>query len=290
MSSLISLTIPAREADIGGMRVRRLLPYAKRRMIGPFIFLDHMGPAQYESGEGLDVRPHPHIGLSTLTYLFSGTITHRDSLGSHQDITPGAVNWMTAGQGISHSERTGPAERTHHHNIHGLQSWIALPREYEEQIPSFSHHEASLLPSATLNNVRLKVIAGAAYDMKAPVPVFGPLFYVEVFMPAGTRLPVTDDYPERGAYIISGDVAINDWAVEAGTLPVFLPDGQLTIEARTDSHLVLLGGDALPEQRFIWWNFVSTSKDRIEQAKEDWRQGRFGTIPDDMNDALPLPE
>lgn len=290
--SLITLTIPAREANIGGLHVRRLLPYAKRRMLGPFIFLDHMGPAQFGIGEGLDVRPHPHIGLSTLTYLFKGEIIHRDSLGSHQAITPGAVNWMTAGQGLSHSERTNTDRHSHAHDIHGLQSWIALPKAYEEIQPSFAHHESNAIPAAVIDNIRIRVLAGEAYGMKAPTSIYSPLFYVEAHMPAGSRLPLPlpPQYRERGAYIVSGAVRINGQSVAPLTLPVFLPEGSVTIEADTTAHVVLLGGEPLPEERYIWWNFVSTSKDRIEQAKEDWLAGRFGTIPGDINDALPLPE
>lgn len=288
-SSLIELTIPAREADIGGLNVKRLLPWAKRRMLGPFIFLDHMGPAQYGIGEGLDVRPHPHIGLATVTYLFDGEITHRDTLGSNQIITPGAVNWMTAGSGISHSERTGVDERGHLHNVHGLQTWVALPKEYEEKTPEFFHYEAGSLPFLNLKGVQMKLIAGEAFGMTSPTKTYSPLFYVEVKMQAGATLELPPEYRERGAYIIQGNVRIGGEAVQQQTLPVFLPEGYVKIEADTEAHLVLLGGEPLPEKRFIWWNFVSTSPERIEQAKEEWNEGKFGEIPGDLNDALPLP-
>ena len=287
--SLIELTIPAREADIGGMHVKRLLPWFKRRMLGPFIFLDHMGPAEYGIGEGLDVRPHPHIGLATVTYLFDGEIIHRDTLGSHQAITPGAVNWMTAGQGISHSERTGTNERGHLHNVHGLQTWVALPKEFEEKSPEFFHYEAGTLPFLDLKGVQLKLIAGEAFGMTSPTKTYSPLFYVEVKMQAGATLELPPEYRERGAYIIQGNVRIGGEAIQQQTLPVFLPEGYVKIEAETDAHLVLLGGEPLPEKRFIWWNFVSTSQERIEQAKADWTAGKFGIIPGDANDALPLP-
>lgn len=289
-ATLIELTIPSRDTDLGGgFHVRRLLPYARRRMLGPFIFLDHMGPAKFGIGEGLDVRPHPHIGLSTLTYLFEGEIIHKDTLGSDQAITPGAVNWMTAGQGISHSERTGITERGHLHNVHGLQSWIALPKELEEKSPSFSHHEAGTIPFLDLKGVHLRVIAGNAYGMESPTQIYSPLFYVDAQMEEGSMLELPAQYMERGAYIISGSVEIGGTAIEPRTLPVFLPQGPIKIEARTQAHLVLLGGEPLPEKRFIWWNFVSTSQERIEQAKLDWAEGRFGKIPGDATDFIPLP-
>lgn len=287
--SLIELTIPAREADIGGLSVKRLLPWAKRRMLGPFIFLDHMGPASYGIGEGLDVRPHPHIGLATVTYLFDGEITHRDTLGSHQVITPGAVNWMTAGQGISHSERTGTNERGHLHNVHGLQTWVALPRECEEKGPEFFHYSARTLPHLDLKGVQIKMIAGEAFGMASPTKTYSPLFYAEVTMQPGSTLELPPQYRERGAYIIQGQIRIGGETITPQTLPVFLPEGFVKIEADTQAHLVLLGGEPLPEKRFIWWNFVSSSQERIEQAKADWAAGKFGEIPGDINDALPLP-
>lgn len=288
--SLIELTIPPREADIGGLHVRRLLPFVKRRMLGPFIFLDHMGPAQFGAGEGLDVRPHPHIGLATVTYLFDGEIIHKDTLGSDLPITPGAVNWMTAGAGISHSERTGTNERGHLHAVHGLQSWVALPKEFEEQQPEFFHHAASSIPQLELRGVTLRVIAGTAYGMTSPVQIHSPLFYVDVHIQPGATVDVPSEYSERGAYIINGRVRINHDPVEPHTLPVFLPQGTIKITAQTQAHLVLLGGEPLPERRFIWWNFVSTSQERIEQARQDWSAGRFGKIPGDDVEFVPLPQ
>ena len=287
--SLIELTIPSREADIGGFNVRRLLPYVKRRMLGPFIFLDHMGPAQFGIGEGMDVRPHPHIGLATVTYLFEGEIIHKDTLGSNQAITPGAVNWMTSGHGISHSERTGVTERGHLHNVHGLQSWVALPKEFEEKAPEFFHHEASSMPHLDLNGVHLRVLSGEAYGMAAPTKIYSPMFYVEAKMKAGSSLELPAQYLERGAYIIQGNINIGGTKIQPQTLPVFLPRGPIKIEAETEAHLVLLGGEPLPEKRFIWWNFVSTSQERIEQAKQDWAEGRFGKIPGDDHEFVPLP-
>ena len=287
--SLIELTIPAREADIGGLSVRRLLPWQRRRMVGPFIFLDHMGPAHFGPGHGMDVQPHPHIGLSTVTYLFDGEIVHRDSLGSDLPIRPGAVNWMTAGRGIAHSERTGADERGRPHDVHGLQCWVALPREYEETAPAFSHFAASAIPQLDLNGVQLRVVAGAAFGMEAPASVHSPQFYVEAKMNAGAILDLPAQYRERGMYVISGTVRAGGENVAPHTLPVFEPGGAVRIEAITDAHVMFLGGDPLPEKRFIWWNFVSTSPDRIEQAKEDWQAGRFPLIPGDSSEFVPLP-
>lgn len=289
-NSLIELTIPSRETDLGGFNVRRLLPYSKRRMLGPFIFLDHMGPAQFGIGEGIDVRPHPHIGLATVTYLFEGEIIHKDTLGSHQAITPGAVNWMTSGRGISHSERTGINERGHLHNVHGLQSWVALPKEYEEKAPEFFHHAAATIPELNLRGVTLRVLAGEAYGMISPAQQFSPLFYVEARMEPGSTLELPSQYLERGAYVIAGTVKIAGQAIAPLSMPVFLPQGPIKLEAETAVHLVLLGGEPMPEKRFIWWNFVSTSEERIEQAKEDWAQGRFGVIPGDDKEFIPLPQ
>lgn len=287
---LIELTIPSRDTDLGGgFQVGRLLPYVKRRMLGPFIFLDHMGPAEFGVGEGIDVRPHPHIGLATVTYLYEGEIIHKDTLGSDQAITPGAVNWMTAGQGISHSERTGVNERGHLHNVHGLQSWVALPKECEEKAPEFFHHEASSIPFLELKGVTLRVIAGEAYGMTSPTKIYSPLFYVDVKMESGSTLELPAQYLERGVYILNGDVSLGGTKLEPRTLPVFFPQGPIKLEAHSAAHLVLLGGDPLPEKRFIWWNFVSTSQERIEQAKADWMNGNFGKIPGDDTEFIPLP-
>lgn len=287
----IELLIEPRTADLGGgLRVRRLLPYIKRRMVGPFIFLDHMGPAEFAAGGGIDVRPHPHIGLSTVTYLYSGEIIHRDSLGSHQAITPGAVNWMTAGHGIAHSERTGAAERGHAHHLHGLQSWVALPREYEEADPGFLHYEKTVLPAVNRPGLDLTVIAGAAYGETSTVKTHSPLFYVTAILQSGATLEVPEHYAERALHVIDGQVAANGTAVPAGTMAVFENGAKIILEARSPTQLVILGGEPLPEQRYIWWNFVSSSKDRIEEAKADWKAGRFAKIPGDATEFIPLPE
>jgi redox-sensitive bicupin YhaK (pirin superfamily) len=288
--SLIDLTINAREKDLGGFTVRRLLPSRQRQMVGPFIFLDHIGPAQFDAGKGIDVRPHPHIGLSTLTYLFEGKIFHRDSIGSQQGITPGSVNWMIAGRGIAHSERTSPVEREHPHRAHGLQSWIALPKEFEETTPSFHHHEADSLPEFTHEDVSFKLISGKAYGYESPVNVHSPLFYLEVKMPMSSGINLPAEYPERALYLIEGQVKIGGMTLVPGTMLVFERGEMITIEAETASHLMLLGGDPLSEKRYIWWNFVSTSMERIDQAKADWQESRFDKILGDDIEFIPIPE
>lgn len=286
----IALTIPPREKDLGGFTVRRLLPYAQRRMIGPFIFLDHMGPAHFEAHQGIDVRPHPHIGLATVTYLFEGEIFHRDTLGSEQSITPGAVNWMTAGRGIAHSERTTAEDRIRIHDMHGLQSWVALPKEYEEAAPEFHHHPAATLPEFNLPGVRLRLIAGSAYGHEAPVKIFSPLFYLEAQMDAGSTLILPSEYKERAVYVIEGKLQVGNAVIEPKALPVFADGEIIRLEAFVPTRVMLLGGDPFSEKRFIWWNFVSSSEDRIEQAKRDWEAGRFGKIPGDDVEFIPLPQ
>lgn len=290
MANLIELLIEPRMHDLGGFTIGRVLPYFKRRMVGPFIFLDHMGPAQFTAGEGIDVRPHPHIGLATVTYLFSGELMHRDTLGSEQVISPGDVNWMTAGRGIAHSERTATAERNQMHDAHGLQSWVALPKEDEENPAEFYHHGKETLPEFSIGNARLKLIAGKAYDHTAPAKIYSPLFYVEVKMSAGSQLILPNEYRERALYLIDGQLRLGSTVIERRTMPVFDRGETIAIEAKIPSHLMLLGGEPLPEERFMWWNFVSTSRDRIEQAKQDWKAGRFGVIPGDDKECIPLPE
>jgi hypothetical protein len=286
---MIDLTIAPREKDLGGFVVRRLLPFAQRRMVGPFVFLDHMGPAHFDAGQGIDVRPHPHIGLATVTYLFSGEIFHRDSLGSAQPIQPGAVNWMTAGRGITHSERTAPDVRAQPHDVNGLQSWIALPKEYEETDPAFHHHAADTLPVFDVGDVRLKLVAGSAFGHSAPVHTFSPLFYLEAHMPAGSSLVLPADDTERAAYLITGQARIGTATILPQTMPVFTPGDSVTIEALAPSHLMLLGGEPLAEPRYLDWNFVSSSQERLEAAKADWAAGRFPTVPGDAHEFIPLP-
>ncbi len=287
--SLIDLTIPPRLADVGGATVRRLLPYVKRRMVGPFIFLDHMGPAHFEAGQGMEVLPHPHIGLSTVTYLFEGEITHRDSIGSEQRITPGALNWMTAGRGITHSERTDAQERAHSHNAHGLQSWVALPKECEDMAPEFHHHAAEDLPAFRQGDAAVTLVAGRAFGYESPAKIYSPLFYADVKLKAGGSIDLPADYAERALYLVSGALNIGGTDVAALSLPVFGKGETVKVTAANDSHFMLLGGEPFGEPRYIDWNFVATSKERLQQAKEDWRHGRFPKIPGDDAEFIPLP-
>jgi redox-sensitive bicupin YhaK (pirin superfamily) len=289
----VELVIAPRLRDLGGFTVRRILPYAKRRMVGPFIFLDEMGPVELPAGGGLDVPPHPHIGLATVTYLFGGEILHRDSLGSVQPIRPGAVNWMTAGRGIVHSERSDAAQRDRARPLHGLQSWVALPLAQEEAEPAFSHHAAGDLPVIEREGVRLKLIAGRAYGERAPVPVFSDLFYVDAALESGAVLALPADHDERAFYVVSGAVAFDGGRYEAGSLVVVRPGAVARLEAGGPARVMLLGGAPLEgpgeRRRHIWWNFVASDPARIERAKADWREGRFPKVPGD-DDFVPLPE
>ncbi|HTQ71057.1 MAG TPA: pirin family protein [Acidocella sp.] len=275
--------------DIGGLRVRRALPHAKRRMVGPFVFLDHIGPATFEPGAGLDVRPHPHIGLATITYLMQGSIFHRDTLGSAQEIRPGEVNWMTAGRGIAHSERTPPEARRHAQDILGIQSWVALPRESEEAAPGFFHYEGESMPQLEEGGIVARVIAGHAYGAVSPVNVFSGTLYVDASLRAGAALPLPDEHEERSLQIVSGAVAIAGERYGEGQLLIFRPGDAITVRALADSRLMLLGGAPLDGPRHVWWNFVSSSQERIEQAKEDWVRHRFGLVAGDEQDFIPLP-
>ncbi|MCB9542362.1 MAG: pirin family protein [Myxococcales bacterium] len=286
--SAIEVVITPRERDLGGFTVRRVLPWVKRRMVGPFIFLDQMGPVELAAGTGMDVRPHPHIGLATVTYLFEGAFEHRDSLGSFQVIRPGAVNWMTAGRGIVHSERTGAAERVIGGRVFGMQSWVALPVEAEEVAPSFVHHPAETLPAFGVEGAALRLIAGTAYGQKSPVEVFSPLFYVDAVVPRGARLPLPAEHEERAVYVAVGAGAVAGEPVEAGTMVVVRPGADAGFTAAVDSRVMLLGG-APVGPRLVWWNFVSSRADRIEQAKADWAAGRFGKVPGDEIEFIPLP-
>jgi redox-sensitive bicupin YhaK (pirin superfamily) len=286
----LELLIEARVRDLGdGFRVRRLLPAAARRMVGPFIFFDHMGPVHMDPGHGLDVRPHPHINLATLTYLFEGEILHRDSLGTQQTIRPGALNWMTAGRGIVHSERSPGAARETGVHVHGLQLWDALPRAHEEVAPSFQHHAADDLPALEREGVRLRVIAGSAYGETSPAPVLSPLFYVEAQLEQGAALSLPDDHAGRSAYVVDGSVCCEGEAHGPGVMLVFREDAPARIRAQEPSRVMLLGGARLDGERHIWWNFVSSSPERIERARRDWRDGRFPKVPGDELEFTPLP-
>lgn len=287
--SALALTIESRKRDIGGFSVRRLLPSGRRRLVGPFIFFDHMGPADFGAGQGIDVRPHPHIGLATVTYLFEGEIIHRDSLGYIQAIRPGAVNWMTAGRGIVHSERTGPDERKQPTRLHGIQSWVALPQAHEETEPAFHHHDADSLPVIEQGGARLRLIAGEALGARSPVETVSPLFYLDAELPKDAAVSLPDEHAERAAYVVEGAVSLGGESVEAGSMMVFAPSAQVTLRANQDSRVMLLGGAPIDGERHIWWNFVSSSQERIEKAKADWKEGRFPKVPGD-DESIPLPD
>lgn len=286
----IEIVIEAALHDLGGFSVRRALPTAARRMVGPFTFFDHMGPGEFAPGHGIDVRPHPHIGLATVTYLFEGEINHRDSLGSVQAIAPGDINWMNAGRGIVHSERTPTLARQTGSKISGLQLWVALPTEHEESEPTFAHHPAATLPQAHRDGVTIKLLAGSAYDLTSPVHTLSPLFYVDVKIDTGSRLPLPVEHEERALYVIEGAVDCDGLRVEPGKLVVFKPGAQAQLRALSPTRFVLIGGAPLDGKRTIFWNFVSSSKARIEQAAEDWKAGRFPKVPGDEVEFIPLPE
>jgi redox-sensitive bicupin YhaK (pirin superfamily) len=288
--SAVEMLIMPRVRDLGdGFSVRRVLPFAKRRMLGPFIFFDAMGPTVFEAGHGLDVRPHPHIGLATVSYLFDGEMLHRDSLGNVQPIRPGEVNWMVAGSGIAHSERTDAAPRQTGSRLFGIQSWVALPRRDEEVVPSFSHHPRLTLPVIEGEGKSVRLLAGALYGKQAPVQTFSPMIYADVTLAAGARLAVRADYAERGVFLVAGAVLLGGETYEPGQLLVFRPGAEVVLTAPGDARLMLLGGEPLDGPRHIWWNFVSSSPERIEAAKADWRAGRFAPVAGD-NDFIPLPE
>ncbi|UAK24534.1 pirin family protein [Sphingomonas nostoxanthinifaciens] len=278
--------------DLGdGFQVRRALPSAHRRMVGPFIFFDQMGPAAFHAGNGLDVRPHPHIGLATVTYLLDGEILHRDSVGSVQAIRPGEVNWMTAGAGIVHSERTGPETRATGGSLYGLQVWVALPTAHEETAPAFAHHRADAIPQTEADGVALTVIAGRHDGLVSPVATFSDMVYADVRMAARTRYQLRAEHVERAIYVVEGTVGVigQTGAFTTGEFVIFKPGAEIVLESDSGARLMLVGGEPFPETRHIFWNFVSSRADRIEQAKEDWRARRFAAVPDER-DFIPLPE
>jgi redox-sensitive bicupin YhaK (pirin superfamily) len=287
--SMIDLVIEQRRRDLGGFEVGRVLPFAQRRMVGPFVFFDHMGPTYFAPGipRSVDVRPHPHIGLSTVTYLFDGEIMHRDSVASEQAVLPGEVNWMMAGRGITHSERFERA-RAEGGNLHGIQAWVALPKDQEETAPAFHHHAATDLPTYEEGGLWARLIAGEAYGARAPVKTSSPLFYAHWRLDAGARGQVPAEYPERAAYIASGSIEVEGRRFGVGQMLIFAPGQPVLVLARESAVVMLLGGEPIGE-RFVEWNFVSSSKDRIEQAKADWRAGRM-KLPDlDNQEFIPLP-
>ncbi len=287
----IETVIVPRTRDIGSLEVRRALPSVKRRMVGPFIFWDQMGPAEFLTGQGLDVRPHPHIGLATITYLFDGKIFHRDSLGSALAIEPGDVNWMTAGKGIVHSERTEADWRQQSGRpLFGIQSWVALPKTAEESSPGFFHQDKDGLPQIEGEGKQARIIAGSLYGQTSPIKTASDMFYVDAILEPGTRLPLPAEHEERAIYIADGRVTIAGDSFEAGQLLVFHPGDEIAITADGGARILLFGGEPMDGPRFIWWNFVSSSRERIEQAKEEWRTGRFDIVPGDEEEFIALPD
>ncbi|MEM9783408.1 MAG: pirin family protein [Pseudomonadota bacterium] len=293
---LIDTVIVPRARDLGEFEVRRALPSSQRQMVGPFIFFDQMGPVEFLTDKGIDVRPHPHIGLATVTYLFQGAIHHRDSLGTSMEITPGAVNWMIAGRGITHSERSGTAQRTlPSHPLFGIQTWVALPDAHEDTDPGFENQPQAALPMIEGEGKQVRLILGHAYGERAPVKTFSDMFYGDAVLEAGASLPMPDDHEDRAVYVLDGTIAVSGQTWEAGRMLVFRPGDRITISALTAARVMILGGETFAGPRHIWWNFVASSRERIEAAKEawragDWQNGRFHLPPDDNAEHIPLPE
>ncbi len=273
-----------------GFSVARILPQAHRRTVGPFVFFDYFGPVDFAPGKGIDVRPHPHIGLATVTYLFEGSQIHSDSLGNAQEIVPGDVNWMTAGRGIVHSERTGPDVRAGGHRMHGIQSWVGLPLEHEEDAPRFEHVAKDKLPTREDDGVTMRVVAGKAYGLASPVRAPMEIFYVDAQMASGSKLALPDEYEERGAMVVGGIVESGGARHENGAMILFDKGEPTEIEAIGEARVMLLGGAPLDGPRHVWWNFVSSSRERLEKAKSDWRAMRLGTIRGDDMEFIPLPD
>jgi redox-sensitive bicupin YhaK (pirin superfamily) len=286
----IETVIVPRAHDVGGFEVHRALPAREKQMVGPFIFFDQMGPGEFLTGRGLDVRPHPHIGLATVTYLFDGSILHRDSLGTKLPIVPGDVNWMTAGRGIAHSERTDAALRGQVNRLFGIQSWVALPKTHEETAPAFMHHDAAALPVLEDGGVRLRLIAGDGWGLRSPVETFWPLFYADAALVPGAVLELPDQHEERGVYVVQGAVEVAGVTFEAGRMLLFRTGDRVPLLAGANgARLLLLGGAVMDGPRHIFWNFVSSSAERIEQAKADWKAKRFGTVAGDATEFIPRP-
>ena len=291
----IETVIVPRARDLGDFEVRRALPAPKRQMVGPFIFFDQAGPAEFVTGKGVDVRPHPHIGLATVTYLYRGEFQHRDSLGTNQMILPGAVNWMVAGRGVTHSERTSAATRQAPHNLFGIQTWVALPEDKEEIAASFEHHGKDALPEIEDGGAKLRLILGCAYGKVAPAHVHSETFYADGVLQAGALLPLPDNHEDRGIYVTEGSISVAGQEFEAGRMMVFRPGDRITVAAGSrGARLMLLGGATLNGPRYIWWNFVSSSKERLEHAKQewsrqDWGKGLFALPPGDSDEFIPLP-
>lgn len=285
----IEHVIVPRARDLGGFTVRRALPSAARQMVGPFIFLDQMGPVEFLTGRGIDVRPHPHIGLATVTYLFQGEMWHRDSLGTSMVIKPGEVNLMTAGSGIVHSEREKPEAQTHRREMFGLQAWMALPKDAEETAPAFAHHGLDDLPRIAAEGKRVRLVLGEAWGARSAVAFPHPALYAEVVLAPGAVLPLDANYDERAVYVASGEIDIAGDRFEEGRLLVFKPGDRISIMALSNARLMVVGGEPMDGPRHIWWNFVSSSKDRIDAAKSDWLNRRFPLVPTDEVEFTPLP-
>ena len=288
MSSPITALLTPHGKDLGGFRVQRLLPAPAAQMVGPFIFFDHFGPVTFAPGAGIGVRPHPHIGLATVTYLFGGRQIHRDSLGSVQIIHPGDINWMTAGKGIVHSERSVPEDRIGGHSIHGLQTWVALPKSHERSEPAFSHHPMDSLPVLRFPGVEMRLLAGTAFGQRAPTPTFSPMFYIDVEMQEGAVLELPPEHEERGVYVVEGSVQVGGDAIPPQHMALLRPWTAVRIEARTAARLMLLGGTKMDGPRLIWWNFVASSKELIDAASARWSEQRFPQVPGET-DFIPLP-
>ncbi len=286
----IERVVVPRSVDLGDFAVQRALPSAQSRMVGPFIFFDHFGPAEFRSGRGLDVRPHPHIGLATVTYLFDGEIMHRDSLGTVAAIRPGEVNWMVAGRGIVHSERTGAERRVAGDHLHGLQCWVALPAAQEEIEPNFAHYGTDAFPMVSGDGKTVRIVVGALYGQRSSVATNSETILADAMLTAGATLPLDADHEERAIYVVAGEIDIMGDRFGEHRLLVFRPGDRVTIKAVTDAHIVVLGGAAMDGPRHIWWNFVSSRQDRIEQAKAEWKAKRFSIVPGDEVEFIPLPE
>jgi redox-sensitive bicupin YhaK (pirin superfamily) len=280
--------VDARQRDLGGFTVRRVLPAVGRQMVGPFIFFDHLGPTQFESGHGIDVRPHPHIALATVTYLFAGSLEHRDSLGNVREIRPGDVNWMTAGHGIAHSERTPRLARAAGEKIHGIQSWVAMPDGREDDEPGFAHYPASVIPQRLLDGVALSVVAGDAFGLRSPVVAAWPTLYVQAQFSKGAVLEVPPEHDERAVYVVQGELALDDTKLVEGQLAALAPGQNIRLRAAGEARAMLLGGNRFPTPRHIWWNFVASSQERIELAKERWAKREFPPVPGET-EFIPLP-
>ena len=296
MSDAIKLVLSPKERSLGSFSVRRVLPSHQQKMVGPFIFFDHMGPADFPAGKGVDVRPHPHVCLSTVTYLFEGGMLHRDTLGTEIEITPGAVNWMTAGRGISHSERSPKALEDAGHTLHGIQTWVALPKTHEEIDPAFDHHPADTLPETELNGLQVRMIAGSGFGMTSPVDFPHPIFYAAVETKSGGSLALPEDVIERCAYIVSGTAQIEGETYTEGQMVVFNTGGSPVVTLSPVTRVMLAGGAPMDGRRWIEWNFVASTPERIEQAKADWRASIAGkwegtpfTMPPNESEHIPLP-